>query len=122
MIVNRTAAREHDGGFHVVRLNEITPEALAVEFPQWRTLARAGYAWVTMPSGSQEYHGPDSLILRTLSARTIRELARKLRFQVHLDGLTPDQFAVVWTELRRPNTRVERRRDNDDRRGSCPPP
>jgi hypothetical protein len=81
---------------------ESTPEALAAEHPQWRKPARAGDAWITMRSGPQEYHGPESLIMRTLSAQTIGELAEKLRFQAELDGLTPGQLAAVWRDLRRP--------------------
>jgi hypothetical protein len=81
---------------------EVTPEALAAEHPQWRMPARAGGAWITMRSGPQEYYGPESLIMRTLSAPTIGELARKLDFQTRLDGLTRDQLAAVWRELRRP--------------------
>jgi hypothetical protein len=83
-------------------LAEVTPEALAEEHPQWRMPALAGEAWITMRSGPQEYHGPESLILRTLSAPTIGELAEKLRFQAHLDGLTGEQLAAVHRELRRP--------------------
>ena len=81
---------------------EITPEGLAAEHPQWRMPALAGGAWITMRSGPQEYYGPESLIMRTLSAPTIGELARKLDFQTRLDGLTRDQLAAVWRELRRP--------------------
>jgi hypothetical protein len=97
-----TADSEYGGGSHVAGPGDITPEALGAEFPQWRTPTRAGYTWTTMRSGPQEYHGPESLILRTLSAPTIGELAGKLHFQAHLDGLTPDQLAAVWRELRRP--------------------
>lgn len=81
---------------------DVTPEALAAEFPQWRPPAQAGDAWITMRPGPQEYHGPESLIMRTLSAPTIGELTEKLRFQAHLDGLTQGQLAAVWRELRRP--------------------
>jgi hypothetical protein len=80
-IMGGAAAGQHDGGFEVAGLGEITPEALAAEFPQWRQPARAGDAWITMRSGPQEYHGPASLTLRTLSAPTIRDLEGKLRFQ-----------------------------------------
>lgn len=80
----------------------ITPETLAAEFPQWRPPARAGDAWITMREGPQDYHGPESLIMRTVSATTIGELAEKLRFQAHLDGLTRNQLAAVWQYLRPP--------------------
>lgn len=79
---------------------EITPEALAAEYPQWRPPARAGDAWITMRPGTQEYHGVRSLIRRTLSARTIGELARMLEFQARLDELPPDELADVWRDLR----------------------
>jgi hypothetical protein len=81
---------------------EATPEALAAEFPQWRIPAQAGDAWITMRPGPQEYHGPESLIRRTLSAETIGELAGKLQLQTHLDELDPDQLAAAWRELRGP--------------------
>lgn len=84
------------------QVGEVTPEALAAEYPQWRAPARAGDAWITMRSGPQEYHGPESLIARSLSARTLGELAEKLRYQAELDGLTRDQLAAVWRQLRRP--------------------
>jgi hypothetical protein len=97
-----TADSEYAGGSHVAGPGEITPQAQGAEFPPWRTLTRAGYTWITMWSGPQEHHGPKSQILRTLSAPTIGELAGKLRFQAHLDGLTPDQLAALRRELRRP--------------------
>ena len=81
---------------------EITPEALAAEFPQWRMPTQAGDAWITMRDGPQEYHGPESLIMRTLSAPSIGELAEKLRFQAELDGLTRAQLTAVYQALRRP--------------------
>ena len=74
----------------------ITPEALAAQFPLWRPPAQAGDAWITMREGPQEYHGPESLIMRTLSAATVGELAEKLRSQAHLDALTSAQLAAVW--------------------------
>jgi hypothetical protein len=80
---------------------EVTPESLAAKFPEWRTPARAGDAWITMRPGTEDYYGPRSLIRRTLSAQAIGELARKLDLQAHLDGLTPDQLAAAWRELRR---------------------
>lgn len=97
-----TAGREAAAGERGGGPAEITPQALAAEFPQWRPPAQAGDAWITMRPGPQEYHGPESLIMRTLSAPTIGELAEKLRFQAHLDGLTQGQLAAVWRELRRP--------------------
>jgi len=79
-------------------LGEITPQALAAAFPPWRTPVRAGDAWITMRSGTQEHWGPGSLRRVSLSALTLAGLAEQLEVQSYLDRLDPDELAAIWRE------------------------
>ena len=79
-------------------LGEITPEMLAAAFPWWRKPVRAGDAWITMRSGTQEQWGPGSLRRMSLSARTLGGLAEQLEVQSYLDRLDPGELAAIWRQ------------------------
>lgn len=87
-----------DGPQDVDGLGGINPEALVAAFPEWRKPVRAGSAWITMRSGTQEHWGPASLRRVSLSARTLAGLAEKLEVQSYLDRLDPDELAAIWRQ------------------------
>ena len=97
----RDAARNgHSGagGCGTAGPGEITPEAVAAAFPLWRKPARAGDAWITMRSGTEEYFGPRSLLRMSLSALTLAGLAEQLEVQAYLGRLGPDDLARIWRQ------------------------
>jgi hypothetical protein len=83
----------------VAALGEVTPAMLRETFPQWR------FAW--LPDGSAAAvrggpvvpDGPESLLLRTVSAADPTALAERLCLQEWLDGLDAASLAAVWRDM-----------------------
>jgi hypothetical protein len=79
----------------VASFGEITVEMLMQTFPQWR-IFRAGGAWWAARAGLQCWTGPESLLLRVISAADLIALAERLCVQSWLDGLDDKALAAVY--------------------------
>jgi hypothetical protein len=97
-----SAASGQGGGVRdVADLGEITPETLKKTFPQWRVF-RSGGAWWATRGGMQQWSGPESLLLRVITAPNLIALAERLCLQEWLDGLDPDELASVYRDTTLP--------------------
>jgi len=93
-----SAASGQDGGVRdVASLGEITPETLTETFPHWRIFRTRGAWWATR-GGMQQWSGPQSLLLRVITAPDMIALAERLCLQEWLDSLHPALLEAVWRE------------------------
>jgi hypothetical protein len=79
----------------VADLGDITPEVLREMFPQWRIFPGDG-AWWAVRGGWQAWSGPESLLLRAVTAPDLTALAEKLCIQEWLDGLDEETLAAIY--------------------------
>ena len=79
----------------VASLGEITADMLRATFPRWRIFSASGAWWATR-GGIQEWGGPQSLLLRVISATDLTALAERLCVQEWLDGLDAEALAAVY--------------------------
>jgi hypothetical protein len=96
------------GGGHrklcnIVDFGEITVDMLRATFPQWH-LFRVRGLWWALRGGLERTEGPESLLLRVVSASTLNALAEKLCLQDYLDRLDPDQLVAVYRDMALPET------------------
>jgi hypothetical protein len=89
------AASWQGGARDVGSLGEITLESVRRVFPLWHIFAAEGAFWAVR-GGWQAWSGPDSLLLRAMTATDLTRLAEKLCIQEWIDGLDPDGLAAVW--------------------------
>ena len=89
------AGSGQDGGRDVASLGEITLESVRRVFPGWTIFPAEGAFWAVR-GGWQAWSGPDSLLLRAMTARDLTALAERLCMQEWLDGLTPEGLTAVW--------------------------
>ena len=76
---------------------EITVQALRESFPQWRIFWQAG-EWWSLRGGPVRLDGPESLLLRCITAVDLTGLAEKLCLQERLDRLDPQELAAVYED------------------------
>ena len=76
---------------------EITVQALRESFPQWRIFWQAGQWWA-LRGGPVRLDGPESLLLRCITAVDLTGLAEKLCLQERLDRLDPQELAAVYED------------------------
>jgi len=76
---------------------EITVQALRESFPQWRIFWQAGQWWA-LRGGPVRLDGPESLLLRCITAADLTGLAEKLCLQERLDRLDPQELAAVYED------------------------
>jgi hypothetical protein len=74
---------------------EITAGTLRRTFSRWRIFELGGVWWATR-GGVQEWEGPSSLLLRSLTAPDLTALAERLCLQEWLDGLDDGELAMVY--------------------------
>lgn len=80
---------------------EITEAMLRETFPQWRIFGHLGAWWAARP-GVRKDDGPESLLLRVVTAPDLTSLADRLCLQEWLDSLSPEQLAAVWRDMAAP--------------------
>ncbi len=96
---------------------EITVQVLRESFPQWRIFWQAGQWWA-LRGGPVRLDGPESLLLRCITAVDLTGLAEKLCLQERLDRLDPQELAAVYEDKTLPRaSRVTASRRADP--GSC---
>jgi hypothetical protein len=78
-------------------VGEITVQALRESFPQWRIFWQAGQWWA-LRGGPVRLDGPESLLLRCITAVDLTGLAEKLCLQERLDRLDPQELAAVYED------------------------
>jgi hypothetical protein len=78
-------------------VGEITVQALRESFPQWRIFWQAG-EWWALRGGPVRLDGPESLLLRCITAADLTGLAEKLCLQERLDRLDPQELAAVYED------------------------
>ena len=61
----------------------------------WRIFELGGVWWAVRP-GVEKWDGPESLLLRTITAPDLTALADRLCFMDWLDGLDDDSLAAVY--------------------------
>lgn len=83
---------------------EITVQALRESFPQWRIFWQAGQWWA-LRGGPVRLDGPESLLLRCITAVDLTGLAEKLCLQERLDRLDPQELAAVYEDKTLPRDR-----------------
>jgi hypothetical protein len=93
----RRAYRRDSGMRDITSLTEITPDMLRETFPRWRLSEYSG-SWWAMRGGPVKWDGPESLLLRVISARDLTALAEKLCLQEWLDCLDVDELEVVYRD------------------------
>jgi hypothetical protein len=76
----------------------MTVQALRESFSQWRIFWQAG-KWWALRGGRVVLEGPESLLLRVLTARDLTGLAEKLCVQERLDRLGPRELAAVYQDM-----------------------
>lgn len=74
---------------------EVMLEELRGMFPRWQIFAAEG-SWWAVRGGSQQFTGPESLLLRALKAPDLDGLANRLCLQEWLDGLDAAGLEAVW--------------------------
>jgi hypothetical protein len=74
---------------------DITVHALRESFPQWRIFWQDGQWWA-LRGGPVRLDGPESLLLRCITAAGLTGLAEKLCLQERLDRLDPLELAAVY--------------------------
>lgn len=82
-------------------VGEITVQALRETFPQWRIFWQFG-KWWALRGGPVVPDGPESLLLRCLTACDLTGLAEKLCVQERLDRLGPQELAAVYQDMTLP--------------------
>lgn len=70
-------------------------------FPGWRVYHISGN-WHAFRSGASMLDGPQSLLRCHLHADTVLALADKLCLQTYLDGLSDQELAEVWQQVKLP--------------------
>jgi hypothetical protein len=86
-------AAAEGGAAHI--LGEITAEELRQTFPQWRIFPGDGQWWAVR-GGIEKWEGPESLLLRAVTASDLTGLAERLCIQDWLDSLDADTLAEVY--------------------------
>jgi hypothetical protein len=94
-MTGKTAAGSAAGGHDGAGLGEITIGMLRQTFPQWRIFAGDGQWWAVR-SGLEKWDGPESLLLRALTAPDLVALAERLCVQDWLGTLDADALAEVY--------------------------
>jgi len=84
-------------------VGEITVQALREAFPQWRIFWQAGQWWA-LRGGPVRLDGPESLLLRCITAVDLTGLTEKLCLQERLDRLDPHELAAVYEKKTLPRT------------------
>ena len=74
---------------------EITAGGLRETFPQWRIFPGDG-SWRAIRGGIEKWDGPESLLLRALTAPDLDTLAERLCIQDWLDSLNAGELAKVY--------------------------
>ena len=74
---------------------------LRATFPKWRIFGACGLWWA-MRDGLVWLDGPESLLLRLISAPDLAAVAEKLRLQEYLDRLGPQELAAVYRDVALP--------------------
>jgi|SRR5271165_2698499 len=85
------------GGDRGIARGEITVEMLRQTFPGWRIFQSNG-TWWAIRGGVQTWHGPRSLLLRSLAESDLLTLADRLCAQEWLDGLDDDALEAVYKD------------------------
>jgi hypothetical protein len=80
---------------------EITVQALRMAFPEWRIFQQYG-GWWALRGGPVRLDGPESLLLRAVTARGLTAMTEKLCVQDHLDRLDPQELAAVYRDMALP--------------------
>jgi hypothetical protein len=94
--MEREAAGDLSTGLRdTASFGEITQEGLREVFPHWRIFV-AGGTWWAVRGGWQSWTGPESLLLRALTAPDLTGLAERLCLQEWLDGLDSEALAAVY--------------------------
>lgn len=96
-----TAARDV-GVRDAASLGDITPEALRETFPQWRIFRHAGGTWWAARGGTVKWQGPESLLLRVVTAPDLTALADRLCLQEWLDSLDEAALTAVYRDMALP--------------------
>jgi hypothetical protein len=90
------------GAEHVSAVaGEVTVRALRESFSQWRIFWESGMWWA-LRGGPVRLDGPESLLLRCLTACDLTGLAEKLCVQERLDRLGPQELAAVYQDMMLP--------------------
>jgi hypothetical protein len=79
----------------VGRREDITVEGLRETFSRWR-IVHADGAWWAVRGGTVTWDGPDSLLLRVITASDLPGLAERLCVQEWIDGLDEAALAAVY--------------------------
>jgi hypothetical protein len=96
-----TPGAHDDDGQSAAGPGEITAGMLRATFPQWH-IARNGGTWWAVRGGLARLDGPESLLLRVITARDLGGLAERLCLQDYLDRLSPEELAAVYRDMRLP--------------------
>lgn len=94
-------ANRHRTVHDMADFGEITVDMLRATFPQWRVASCNGIWWA-LRGGLEPLDGPESLLLRIVSARDLTALAERLCLQDYLDRLDPDELAAVYRDMTLP--------------------
>jgi hypothetical protein len=79
----------------------ITLTMVRESFAQWRIFGRPGQWWAVR-GGPLALSGPESLLLRAITARDLTELAERLCLQHRLDQLDAQELAAVHRDMALP--------------------
>lgn len=90
-----TAGRQGRTGREASVPGQITAQALRATFGQWRLFEQHG-TWWAIRGGQVTWDGPQSLLLRVITAADLESLAEKLCLQEWLDGLDPTALAAIY--------------------------
>lgn len=86
------------GEHAIAAIGGITPEVLRKTFPQWRIFRQADQWWA-IRGGAVQMQGPESLLLRSITAPDLVGLAERLCLQEYLDQMDPQQLAAVHRDM-----------------------
>ncbi len=96
MTTEAESAEGRDGGVRdIARLGEITAEGLRETFSQWR-IFMSDESWWAVRGGIEKWGGPESLLLRAVTAQDLTALAERLCIQDWLDSLDAEELAEVY--------------------------
>ena len=96
-IMPAASAAGYRGEEPATTVGGITVQGLRESFPQWRIFWQSG-KWWALRGGPVRLDGPESLLLRCLTARDLTGLAEKLCLQERLDQLDPQQLATLYQD------------------------
>jgi hypothetical protein len=95
------AAGSRDGEDAPAAVGAITVQALRESFSQWRIFWQLG-KWWALRGGPVVLDGPESLLLRVLTACDLTGLAEKLCLQERIDRLDAQELAAVYQDMTLP--------------------